>query len=308
MDIGNALMSAAGSTQDINNQLSQIPVQRGGVFPLTTYADNSTRFDPEAGVIGALAKALTAPARAYKEGMTRDEMIDEGVNFAGNVALGGYMMPKPSNALGIFAGRTAKTADQTALAKAEQMAASGAPREQIWGETGWFTGPDGKWRFEIDDYNADMLPRGDGGYATVGKTLDHKDLYAAYPDLQQTEMFVVPGSGGNYKPPLYEKFASRMQPENITLGLDQETHQPFSVMLHEAQHAIQNREGFAPGGDPYGAGSMDAYKRLAGEVEARAVQNRMDMTAQQRKARPPWLDYDVPEANQILRKARDGWF
>lgn len=82
VDIGNALMRPAGSTQDINNQLSQIPVQRGGVFPLTTYADNSTRFDPEAGVVGALAKALTAPARAYKNGMTRDDMIDEGVNFA----------------------------------------------------------------------------------------------------------------------------------------------------------------------------------------------------------------------------------
>lgn len=45
------------------------------------------------------------------------------------------------------------------------------------------------------------------------------------------------------------------------------------------------------------------YRRLAGEVEARTVQKRMDMTADQRRARPPWEDYDVPEDQQIVRFA-----
>jgi predicted ABC-type ATPase len=43
------------------------------------------------------------------------------------------------------------------------------------------------------------------------------------------------------------------------------------------------------------------YRRLAGEAEARTVQKRMDMTAEERRARPPWLDYDVPEDQQIVR-------
>jgi len=43
------------------------------------------------------------------------------------------------------------------------------------------------------------------------------------------------------------------------------------------------------------------YKRLAGEVEARAVQKRMDLTPQQRAERAPWLDYDVPIDQQIVR-------
>ncbi|UOF81816.1 hypothetical protein [Caudoviricetes sp.] len=43
------------------------------------------------------------------------------------------------------------------------------------------------------------------------------------------------------------------------------------------------------------------YNALAGEVEARVVQKRMGMTPDQRAARPPWLDYDVPETQQIVR-------
>jgi hypothetical protein len=46
---------------------------------------------------------------------------------------------------------------------------------------------------------------------------------------------------------------------------------------------------------------MEQYRRLAGETEARTVQARQNLNADERRARPPWLDYDVPEANQIVR-------
>jgi hypothetical protein len=49
------------------------------------------------------------------------------------------------------------------------------------------------------------------------------------------------------------------------------------------------------------AGRGRAYNALAGETEARTVQKRMDLTPEERRARPPWLDYDVPEADQIVR-------
>jgi len=50
--------------------------------------------------------------------------------------------------------------------------------------------------------------------------------------------------------------------------------------------------------DPY-----EVYKRHAGEVEARTVQKRMDLSPDERRARPPWEDYDVPESEQIVRFA-----
>jgi hypothetical protein len=45
----------------------------------------------------------------------------------------------------------------------------------------------------------------------------------------------------------------------------------------------------------------EAYRRAAGEVEARNVQKRMDMKLQERRKNPPWETQDVPEEEQIVR-------
>jgi hypothetical protein len=45
----------------------------------------------------------------------------------------------------------------------------------------------------------------------------------------------------------------------------------------------------------------DQYKMLAGEAEARNVQTRLNMTAVERRATPPWETLDVPESEQIVR-------
>jgi len=47
-----------------------------------------------------------------------------------------------------------------------------------------------------------------------------------------------------------------------------------------------------------------AYRRLAGEVEARNVQARRNMTASERRATPPWATQDVPDSAQIVRPSR----
>lgn len=51
----------------------------------------------------------------------------------------------------------------------------------------------------------------------------------------------------------------------------------------------------------YDAGRGRAYNALSGETEARAVQSRMNLTPEERASRPPWLDYDVPEKDQIVK-------
>lgn len=48
--------------------------------------------------------------------------------------------------------------------------------------------------------------------------------------------------------------------------------------------------------------AQEWYKRLAGEAEARLTQSRMNMTPQERQARPPWTMFDVPESEQIIRR------
>tara|TARA_R110002020_G_scaffold396278_1_gene606279 strand:- start:119 stop:2392 length:2274 start_codon:yes stop_codon:yes gene_type:complete len=49
------------------------------------------------------------------------------------------------------------------------------------------------------------------------------------------------------------------------------------------------------------AGRYDMYRALAGEAEARQVQARMDMTPAERAYKPFYADFDVPEADQIVR-------
>jgi len=47
--------------------------------------------------------------------------------------------------------------------------------------------------------------------------------------------------------------------------------------------------------------AFNKYRALAGEAESRAVQARQSLTPQQRIDRPFWLDYDVPESEQIIK-------
>lgn len=44
--------------------------------------------------------------------------------------------------------------------------------------------------------------------------------------------------------------------------------------------------------------SFEAYQRVAGEVEARAVTGRLLLSPAQRRGRPPWLDEDRPREQQ----------
>jgi hypothetical protein len=51
--------------------------------------------------------------------------------------------------------------------------------------------------------------------------------------------------------------------------------------------------------------AMEYYKRLLGEAEARAVQDRQMMTPQQRMETPPPASYDVPQEDLIVKPPRE---
>jgi len=114
-----------------------------------------------------------------------------------------------------------------------------------------------------------------------------------------------------------------------------------SVMAHERQHWIQEKENFARGGNPntFQKGQLDqlmesmierlknnpankdvsmdeirehayrlvnspdekymAYRNLAGETESRNVQERLNMTMDERIATPPWLTLKDPNVSGI---------
>lgn len=263
---------------------------------------------------------------------------------------------------GIMAGVGAKTANKAALTQAQTLEKNGAAPDAIWQQTGWGKGPEGRWRFEIDDSAAKNLFTAppmehlrdlNGGewightqfmqkypntnealtmrlrntmYAdhlskdtpTLGQSFSHPTLMDAYPDLYKTRTVIkndMPIGEGGYAGAHDALVLSPMAGK-----------QADNVILHELQHAIQQREGFSQGGTPgqtdieafaqqiFNANKADflgdpaqlmemarhqSYERLAGEAEARLVQARMNMTAQQRAQQFPWADEYFKQATGV---------
>jgi len=224
-----------------------------------------------------------------------------------------------------FAGERAKTADLEALALAKRLELDGMSRDEIWTKTGWGRGVDGKWRFEIDDSGMKMTaPTTRGGALEplsstlqMGGLVDHQELLKAYPELARLKVnqysnLTGRGIGSHYWPnqnpekrsiniahdrtrPQWRNADRQADPNEVMMN----TNGPYSLRstaAHELQHALQEIDGELP---PTGLGG--AVYRSAPEVEARTVEKRMDMTAAERRARPFWYDYDVPEDQQIVR-------
>lgn len=133
------------------------------------------------------------------------------------------------------------------------------------------------------------------GFNRLGEVLNFPELYEAYPELKKLpvrwmdDSFRYKGSyltGGRFAEPCI--FAKRKRTDGGKL----------STLLHEVQHWIQHREGFAYGTVPGGAQAFlrraghpaaeedNLYKRFAGEIEARNVQARRWMSADERAELP----------------------
>ena len=154
----------------------------------------------------------------------------------------------------IFVGPTSKTWNQVAANKALEMEKAGAKPEEIWAATGTFRGPEGKLRQEISDANSmpgqKFYSWGEGkdleqGNSTVvrrQKALLHPELSAAYPDTKNIGVSLKPGRQGGFYNANMDNIGAPISGGNNAADR--------SIMLHELQHAIQEREGFAEGGDP----------------------------------------------------------
>jgi hypothetical protein len=164
-------------------------------------------------------------------------------------------------------------------------------------------------------------------------TIEHPELYRAYPDLADITV--------TQKPTIGAEKGSLSTLGGIIQDLEvKDIKDPRSVALHEMQHAIQNIEGMGAGASPMMAFSTPEYKkmyegykaaemkgmnpgealsvkdddRLAqkaanrwyqlqhGEAEARATQARKDMAPQQRIESFPYNDFDVNPDETLIRK------
>lgn len=164
---------------------------------------------------------------------------------------------KNGNTLNQMAGENAKTAALDKLEQAKAMAEDSSS-EEIYKATGWIKGYDGKWRFEIPDnleaITIDKLLN--DKRAKLGEIYDNPQLFEAYPKLKNVIVFIEELGGRT------AGFASAIN-NTITLSASLKNDDEIkSTLVHEIQHLIQGREGFARGGSP-----QNARAQIRGEIE-----------------------------------------
>ena len=236
-----------------------------------------------------------------------------------------------------FGGTRAVQADLQALERAQALERQGVDAKTIRKDTGWFRGADQQWRFEIDDsgmayYRWGDLRREDraeyerfrelegrfisgtlteqdlaelrglideghgtgraeeSGLLKLADFIQHDELFENYPQLKNTTLAFVDlrnGARGQYDPTM------------DVIALDRSLRgEPEDVLIHEIQHAIQQKEGFAGGSSPEywksrrtGGGedrtAAELYQNTAGEIEARDAAARRTLSAEQRRETAP---------------------
>lgn len=178
-----------------------------------------------------------------------------------NAAMAGAgLIPGIPAGMGTLAGRLAKTADKTALAKAEKLEADGVDRDIIWQDTGWGRDTDGEWNFEIDDSKQTWI---DAGYRKFRRmrpdsempfsdAVSHPELEAAYPEIrdQVLRRGESHGGGGYNSPTGLGEYMGLSLESTAPGAFKDDMEDMLRTVTHENQHGVQGTEGWSGGSDP----------------------------------------------------------
>jgi len=194
---------------------------------------------------------------------------------------------------------------------AEEMEAGGKDATTIKMATGWERGADNEWRYEIPDFPFDVKelqqlndnrlnynfrkrkpqPEYHANLSTLIKDADLvASLEQAYGRLPELAFSTEIRTSGEYDP----------HRNSIDISTWEKGDRIISVLVHELQHWIQYKEGFARGADLKGKSYTD-YHNAAGEVEARNAAKRRRFTDEERRRSLASETEDVSRDEQIAR-------
>ena len=128
--------------------------------------------------------------------------------------------------------------DMAMLTYAEQ-GDSKKVRREVKAAWGWEKGADGKWRYEIETGELKKVPN---GTYKLGGVYDAPELYKAYPEAKDISLTInVRDAGAENSWFMIDKNAVEINVKNYG--------RVRPDLIHELQHYIQLKEGFAIGGD-----------------------------------------------------------
>lgn len=233
--------------------------------------------------------AFSAHAERFNE-TVEQTMAERGVGRGSqNAAATDRTTGPPAEGRYSFGGETAQRADLEALDRAKEMERQGVAMETIFRETGWYTGADGKWRFEIDDSGMEYsrwgdLNRSDRAEYARFRELKGKFIAGSITLEEQNELRQLidqghgPGRAEEQQTlqlsdfvrhdELYQNYPQLRRAELRFADLPDGTYgtyntevntitldnslrsSPEDTLVHEIQHAIQTAEGFSGGSSP----------------------------------------------------------
>ena len=233
--------------------------------------------------------AFSAHAEQFNE-TVEQTMTERGVGRGSqNAAATDRTTGPPEGGRYSFGGENAQRADLEALDRAQDMERRGVAMETIFQETGWYTGADGKWRFEIDDSGMEYSRWGDMNRSDRAEYARFRELEGKFIDgtitqEEQAELRQLldqghgPGRAEEQQTlrladflrhdELYQNYPQLRQATLRFADLPEGTHgsyntgtntitlnnslrdAPEDTLVHEIQHAIQSAEGFSGGSSP----------------------------------------------------------
>lgn len=229
---------------------------------------------PEKAVRAAIG-AAALPGKVSQGLIPPDSIqaIEQAAELASLVTFGPAPVVKSmvDGTLGSFAGVASKTIDKTKLYKAQDLEMDGASVDDIWKETGFIRGVDKRWRYEISDADSKLktenlelkiTSQGDKDLVSIKpkdivwkksldepngiplkEILDHPELFKAYPELKDMRVDNLPEN-------FYGGASAVFDTDTKTIYMSPMEKDKFrSVLMHEIQHEIQTKEGFARGGN-----------------------------------------------------------
>lgn len=212
---------------------------------LLGYMKDPRRTQQMQGLAGLLTSANDR-ARAFNK-LSREaaeESLQTGDIYGPKSQQVANLLAEGYNPVGMFIGPASKMFNKDMALKASQMAKKGATPQEIWKTTGTVKGPDGQWRQEISDkkvsYQKDFeqSPPGQAINTFVGDAIEHPELFKAYPQSPNIALGMYPSAAN-----------ASYQPAANKIVIPNRGESGKSSLLHEIQHAIQEREGFAVGGN-----------------------------------------------------------
>jgi hypothetical protein len=154
--------------------------------------------------------------------------------------------------LGTFIGPKSAGWNSEVAAQVSKLLDEGFDPAQVWKQHLIGRMPDKSLFSEIDDSVSSFVPQKENAYGFAGSVqkgtlpdvFNHKELYDKY-DLSNVNTRL---ESGNPEGGTYTRGSSNINP-SITVGAPNfEMMKP--TMLHEIQHAVQSKEGWARGGNP----------------------------------------------------------